>query len=154
MQFQSSRSTLNARMYLYDTPRDTMAKDLMLQSLCSTPTWNTPELMPNISKLYFHVFQSFMLNTNVSAHVLQSLLLNTNISSIMCFRVHAQHKTFHQHVLQGPRPTQPTYIYIYIINNWITPNIQNKSSCSCVVGYSTQHKIIHQYNHHDQYAHA
>ena len=29
LQFQSSLLNTNARMYLYDTPRDTMAKDLM-----------------------------------------------------------------------------------------------------------------------------
>ena len=94
---------------------------------------NVPELMLNINmegsraysqhiQLSFHVFQSFSLNTKVSTHVLQSFLLNTihqslkcskgphstkNISSIMCFRVHAQHKQS----------------YTYIINNWITPNI-------------------------------
>ena len=34
-------------------------------------------------------------------------------------------KHFINHVLQGPCPIQPTYIYIYIINNWLTPNIQN-----------------------------
>ena len=127
-------------MYLYDTPRDTMAKDPMLENLCSTPTWNAPKLMPNISKLYFHVFQSFMLNTNVITHVLESLSLNT--------------KHLIDHVLQVPCPTQPTYIYIYIINNWLMPNKQNKSSCTCAVGSSTQYKIKHQYNHHDQQAHA
>ena len=110
MQFQSSRSTLNARMYLYDTPRDTMAKDLMLQSLCSTSIMEFSRAYAQYFQLYFHVFQSFMLNTNVSTHVLQSLSLNTkhlidyvlqgpcptqNISSIMCFRVHTQHK---QHI--------------------------------------------------------
>ena len=61
-------------------------------------------------QLYFHVFQSFMLSTNVSTLVFQILLLNTkhlidhvlqgrrparNISSIMCFRVHSQHN---QHI--------------------------------------------------------
>ena len=60
---------------------------------------------------------------------------NTNISSIMCFRVHTQNKT---------------YIYIYIINNWITSNIQKKSSCLDAVGSLTQYKIKHQYNHHGQ----
>ena len=78
-------------------------------------------------QLYFHVFHIFMFNTNVSTHVPQSLSLNKNnlidhalqgprptqkISSIMCFKVHTQQKT---------------YTYKYIINNWLTPNIQNKS---------------------------
>ena len=125
-------------MYLYDTPRDTMAKDMMLQSLCSTSTRNALELMPNISNYIFHVFQSFMLNTNVSIHVLQSLSLNPkhlidhvlqvplptqNISSIMCFRVHTQ---------------QNQHIYTYIIKICLMPNIQSKSSCSYVVGSLTQ----------------
>ena len=67
----------------------------------------------------------------------------------------AQHKTSHRscasgsvpntkhfvnHVLQGPRPTQPTYIYIYLINNWLLPNIQSNSSCSYAVGSLTQYK--------------
>ena len=98
--------------------------------------------------LYFHVFQSFMLDTNVSIHVLQSLSLNTkhlidhvlqgpfptqNISLIMCFRVHAQQN---QHIY--------TYISLTIglhpicKANHHVPNI----------------KIKHQYNHHDQQAHA
>ena len=39
------------------------------------------------------------------------------------------------------------YMYIYIINNWITPNIQNKSSCSYAMGSSTRYiKIKHQDN--------
>ena len=43
----------NARMYLYDTPRDTMAKDPMLHSLCSTSTWKSQGLIPNISNYFF-----------------------------------------------------------------------------------------------------
>ena len=94
---------------------------------------DVPKLMLNINmegsrayakhiQLSFHVFQSFTLNTKVSTRVLQSFSLNTihqslkcsgaprstqNISSIMCFKVHAQHKQ----------------AYTYIINNWLTPNI-------------------------------
>ena len=77
---------------------------------------------------------------------------NIDISSIMSFRVHARHKHFINHVLQGPHPTQ-TYIYIYIyISSTIGlhPNIQKKSSCLYVVGSLTKYKIKHQYNHHDQ----
>ena len=109
---------------------------------------------PQHFQLYFHVLHRFMLNKNVSTHLLQVLSLNTmashrscasgstpntNISSIMCFRVHAPHKT---------------YIYIYIINNWLTSNIQNKSSCLYAVGSLTQYKIKHQYNYHDQQAYS
>ena len=72
--------------------------------------------------LSFHVFQSFSLNTKLSTRVLQSFSLNTireslkcsgaprstqNISSVMCFKVHVQHKQ----------------AYTYIINNWLTINI-------------------------------
>ena len=43
-------------------------------------------------QLYFHVFQSFSLNTKVTTHVLQSLSLNTNNQSLKCSTVRAQHK--------------------------------------------------------------
>ena len=45
VQFHIFRSTLNARMYLYNTPRDTMAKDLMLQSLFSTQFINQSSVL-------------------------------------------------------------------------------------------------------------
>ena len=96
---QSSRSTLNDRMHLYDTPRDTMVKDSMLKSLCSTSTWNAPVLMPNISNYIFMCSRA--------------LCSTKKILFIMCFRVHAQHKHFINHVLQGPCPTK-TSIYTYI----------------------------------------
>ena len=110
--YQTPYSTLITRSYKHSTIPElllnTKCQDVLVQytqryngqrsdTLCSTPTRNARELMPNISKLYFHVFQSFMLNT----------------------------KHFINHVLRGPLPTQETYIYIYIINNWLTPNIQN-----------------------------
>ena len=137
-------------MYLYDTPRDTMAKDPMLQSLCSTLTCNAPKLMPNISKLYFscvpELYAQHKCNYSCApepftqhktSHQLSASgsTANTNISSIICFRVHMQHTT---------------YIYLYISNNWLTPNIQNKSSCSYEVGSLTQYKIKPLYNHHGQ----
>ena len=53
VQFQTSSLNTNARMYLYDTPRDTMDKDLMFQVLCSTSTWKAPSLMPNTSNYLF-----------------------------------------------------------------------------------------------------
>ena len=53
VQFQSSSLSTNSRMYLYDTPRDTMAKDPMFQRLCSTSTWKAPRLMPNTSNYLF-----------------------------------------------------------------------------------------------------
>ena len=99
VQFHRSRSTLNARMYLYDTPRDTIAKDPMLQSLCSTSIMECSRAYTQHFQLYFYVFQSFMLNTNVSTLVPQSLSLNTN--------------HLINHVLQGLCPTQPAYTYIY-----------------------------------------
>ena len=93
VQLQSSSLNTNARMCLYDTPRDTMAKDPMLQSLCSTSTWKAPGLIPNTS--------NYLLMCSRASRSTQYIL------SIMCFRVHAQHKQ----------------AYTYIINNWITPNI-------------------------------
>ena len=69
-------------MYLHNTPRDTMVKDLMLQSLCSTSTWKALGLMLNTSNSSFHVLQIFMLNTKVLiTHVLQRFSLNTNINT-------------------------------------------------------------------------
>ena len=50
-------------------------------------------------------------------------------------------KHFINHVLFGPCPTQPTYIYIYIIKNWLTSNTQNKSSCLYAMGSLNQYKI-------------
>ena len=52
VQFQSSSLNTSARMYLYNTPRDTMAKDWMLKSLFSTLTWKDLGLIPNTSKSY------------------------------------------------------------------------------------------------------
>ena len=48
-----------------------------------------------------------------------------------------QHKTSHQSCASGSTPNTTN---IYILNNWITPNIQSKSSCSYVVGSLTQYK--------------
>ena len=113
MQFQSSSLNTNARMYLYDTPRDTMAKDLMLQSLCSTSTWKALGIMPNTSNYLFmcsrasrstqvstHVFQSSSQHKSSITQVLQSFPLNT--------------KHLIKHVLQGPHPRKKS-IYIALI---------------------------------------
>ena len=150
--YQSPYSTPRARSYKHSA-----IPELLLNTKCQdvlvryTQEYNgqgsdAPELMLNINiecsrayaqhfQLYFHVFQSFMLNTNVSTHVLQSVSLNTkhlinhvlqgrcatqNISLIMCFRVHAQHN---QH------------IYTYI---------------SSTIGLCPIYKT----NHHGQQAHA
>ena len=96
----------NGRMYLYDTPRDTMAKDLMLQILCSTSTWNAPELMPNIKHLI--------------NHMLQGPCPTQNISSIMCFRVHAQHNQhiYHQQLAYAQYTKQ---IIMFICNGVLDP---------------------------------
>ena len=101
----------------------------------------TLELLSQHKTSINHVLQSSSLNTkHLINHVLQGPCPNT--------------KHFIHHVLQGLCPTQPTYTYIYIIINWLIPNIQNKSSCSCAVGSLTQYKINHQYSHLDQQAHA
>ena len=57
----------------------------------------------------------------------------------------AQHKTSHQSCDSWSMPN--TRKHIYIICNWITPNISNKSSCSYAVGSLTQYiKIKHHGN--------
>ena len=53
VQFKSYSLNTNARMYLYDTPRDTVAKDLMFQNLCLTSTWKSPGLIPNTSNFIY-----------------------------------------------------------------------------------------------------
>ena len=52
----------------------------------------------------------------------------------------AQHKTFPQSCASGSIPNTNKHIYIYIINNWLMSNIENTSSCSYAVRYSTQYK--------------
>ena len=86
-------------MYLYDTPRDIMAKYLMLQSLCSTPTWKALGIMPNTSNNIFMCSRAslstqiidhscapeFLTQQNSSiTNVLQCSLLNTHHQSLMC----------------------------------------------------------------------
>ena len=87
-------------MYLYDTLRGTMAKDSMLQSLCSTSTWKTPGLMPNTSNYLSCVLELLAQHkgkyssapdllaqhTSSVTHVPQSTSLNTNHQSLMCSR--------------------------------------------------------------------
>ena len=98
----------------------------MLQSLC--PTFPiifscVPELYAQHKCKYSCAPEPLAQHKTSHRSCASGSMSNTNISSIMCFRVHAQHKT---------------YIYLYIINNWLMPNIQNKSSCSYAVGSSTQ----------------
>ena len=102
MQFQSSSINTSARMYLYDTPKNTMAKDPMLQRLCSTSTWKAPRIMPNTSNYLFMCSRASrstqIINHSISlellaqhkssiTQVVQSFPLNTNkhihISSII-----------------------------------------------------------------------
>ena len=59
---------------------------------------------------------------------------NTNISSIMCFKVHAQHKT---------------YIYTYISSTLGLRPIYKKNN-HVHMQWGLRPKIKHQYNHHDQ----
>ena len=125
-------------MYLYDTPRYTMAKDPMLQILCSTSTSNASQLMSNISNYIF-----------MCSRALRS---TQNISSIMFFRVHAQHKYFINHVLQGPCPTKNIYIPIY--HQQLAYAQYTKQIIMFICSGVFDPKIKHQYNHHDQQAHA
>ena len=103
----------------------------MFQRLCSTSTWKSLGLIPNNSKLSFHVFQSFMLNTNVSKLMCSEASHSTqNVSSTMFFRVHAQHKQTHIYHMQLP---YAEYI--------------KQSSCSYAVESLTQYiKIKYQGN--------
>ena len=48
-----------------------------------------------------------------------------------------QHKTSHQPCASGSTPN--TNKHIYIICNWLTPTISNKSSCSYAMWSSTQY---------------
>ena len=112
--------------------------------------------------LITHVLQSSSLNTTLITQVLQSSSLNTKhyspmcfrapfstqiITSIMCFKVQAQQKTSHQSCALGSTPNTKQTTYIYIINNWITSNMSNKSSCSYAMWSSTEYiKIKHQGN--------
>ena len=144
-------------MYLYDTPRDTMAKDQMLESLFSTSTSKDLGLMPNTSNYLFMCSRAFCSTQFINHSSVSELLAQHKTSHRSCATGSMPNtKHFINHVLQGTSPTQPAYIYISIciINNWITPNIQKKSSCSYAVESLTQYKIKHQYNHHGQYAHA
>ena len=77
MQFQSFSLKTNASMHLYNTPRDTMAKDPMLQSLFSTSIWNAPGLMPNISNYYNSCAPELMLNKIFHNSCVPYIALNT-----------------------------------------------------------------------------
>ena len=128
MQFQSSSLNTNDRMYLYDTASwDTMAKDLMLQSLCSTSTWKALGIMPNTSNYLFMCSRASRSTQSVITHVLQSSLLNTNHQSLKCSRAShstqiinhssapelpAQHKTSHQSYASGSTPNTNKHIHI------------------------------------------
>ena len=90
-----------------------MTKDPMFQSLCSTSTWKAPGLMPNTSNLYFHVLQSFILNTNVSKIMCSRASRSTqNINYPCAPDLLTQHKTFHQSCASRSM-TNTTSIYIY-----------------------------------------
>ena len=89
-------------MYLYDTPRDTMANDLMFQSLCLTSTWKAPKLMPNTSN-YLFMCSRAPRSTQIINHSCALDIL-------------AQDKTSHQSCASWSTPNTNN-------NNWLTPNI-------------------------------
>ena len=137
-------------MYLYDTPRDTMSKDSMLQMLCSTSTWKAPGLMPNTSN-YLFMCSKYSHSIQMINHSSPPKLLTQHKSSItqvlQSFPLNTKHLI--NHVLQGPHPTHANmYIHIYIyICNWLMPSISNKSSSSYEMWYLTEYiKIKHQVN--------
>ena len=88
----------NPRMYLYNIPRDTMTKDPMFQSLCSTSTWNALELMPNISNYIFMCSRASRSTPFVNHSSVLELL--------------AQHKTSHQSCAWRSTPNTDKHIYI------------------------------------------
>ena len=77
MQFESLSLNTNARMYLYNTPRDTMSKDPMFHNLCSTSIWNAPGIMPNTSNSYNSCALELMLNMTSHNSCAPELALNT-----------------------------------------------------------------------------
>ena len=79
MQLQSLSLKTNSRMYLYNIPRDIMAKDPMFQNLCSTSIWNALGLIPNTSNSYNSCVPELMLKKNLITHVLQSLCSTQNL---------------------------------------------------------------------------
>ena len=92
VQLQSLLLNTKARMYLYNTPRDTIFKDSMFQSLRSTSIWNAPGLMPNTSNSYLFMCFRALCSTQTLNSCAAELTLNTIIKSLMCFRARTQHK--------------------------------------------------------------
>ena len=128
--------------------------ELLAQNKCKYSY--APELLAQDKSLIIQVLQSSLLNTNHQSPMCSIAPRSTQIINHSCApELLAQHKSsitqllqsfllntklLINYVLQGPHPTQTSiYIYIYIINNCLTPNIYNKSSCSYVVGSSTQY---------------
>ena len=147
MQFQSSRSTLNARMYLYDTPRDTMAKDPMLQSLCSTSTWNMLQsLCPTFPIIFSCVPDLYAQHKCKYSCSLEPLI---------------QHKTSHRSCVSGSTPNtniscasrsmpNTKHIYTYI-SSTIDLRLIYKTNYHVHMQWGLRpKKIKHQYNHHEQ----
>ena len=107
--------------------------------------------------LSFHVLQSFMLNTNINNHVLQSFLLNTNIkyscalellaqhktnSSIMCFRVHSQHKKIYIYIyhMQLAYAQYIKQIIMFMCSGVLDPIYQLKHQSNIITNGAYAHK--------------
>ena len=89
--------------------------------------------------------ENLSLNTIINTHVLQSFSLNTKHQLLIFSRAPYSTQTSHQSCASGSTPN--TRKHIYIICNWLTPNITNKSSCSHEELSLTQYiKIVHQHN--------
>ena len=104
MQFRILLLNTNARIYLYNTPRDTVAKDPMLQSLFSTSIWNALGIMTNTSNTYNSCVPKLMLNTKSHNSCAPELALNTKYNH-SCAPDLALNTTLITHVLQGFHPT-------------------------------------------------
>ena len=100
VQLQISSLNTNARIYLQDTPRDTMAKDPMFQSLCSTSTWNARGIMPNTSNSYLFMCSNASCSTQRFHNSCAPKLLSQHKHQIlMCSKASRSTQTSNTHVL-------------------------------------------------------
>ena len=93
-----------------------MAKDPMLQSLCSTSIWNALGLMPNTSNLINHVLQSLCSTKNIITHVIQSLCSTKNIITYVLQGLHITHYRT-QSCIQYSAHCITIIISIYLFSN-------------------------------------
>ena len=109
VQFHIFTLNTNARMYLYNTPMDTMDKDPIFQSLCLKSIWTTLGLMPNTSNSYLFMCFIYSCPTQMFHNSCsQELMLNKNIKYSCASKLYAQHQFG---MLQVIFPTLPILIF-------------------------------------------